>query len=158
MHIFAQAVSGHREAADYGHVIFIALTSIICQMSLNHLHDNKLKNAAEKVNSKPIEKFIFAKRHKSFQLSDWGSLQTGDIIKIKSNQEIPCDALILNIAGSKSFFQTCYQKGSLWDDAKAPSLKTSYQGTMNKSETYISDSKFVEMVSGLVRWEYNHHG
>ena len=66
--------------------------------------------------------------------------------------------MILDIAGSKHAAQTCYQKGSLWDDAKTPSLRASYQGTMNKSEAYISDSKFVEQVSGLVRWEYNHHG
>lgn len=78
------------------------------------------------MNSKPVEKFIFTKRHKSFQLSDWGSIQTGDIIKIKSNQEIPCDALILNIVGSKVDHQTCYQRGGLWDDIKAPTLKRSY--------------------------------
>ena len=101
MHFCAQMISGQRETQDYSHVIFIASASIIATGCLNLLHDKKLKQAAEKVNCKPVEKFIFSKRHKSFQISDWGSIQTGDIIKIKSNQEIPCDALILNIVGSK---------------------------------------------------------
>ena len=101
VHFCSQALSGQRETADYSHVIFIAVASYIATGCLNFLHDKKLKQAAERVNSKPVEKFIFSKRHKSFQLSDWGSIQTGDIIKIKSNQEIPCDALILNIVGSK---------------------------------------------------------
>jgi hypothetical protein len=156
MHFCAQAISGQRETADYSHVIFIAIASIVATGCLNLLHDKKLKQAAEKVNCKPVEKFIFSKRHKSFQISDWGSIQTGDIIKIKSNQEIPCDALILNIVGSKLDHQTCYQRGSLWDDPKAPTLKRSYQGTMNKTGSYVSDSKFADQISGLIKWEYNH--
>ena len=158
IHFVSQAVSGQRSASDYSHVIFVAVASIIATGCLNMLHDKKLKQAAEKVNSKPIEKFIFTKRHKSFQISDWGSIQTGDIIKIKSNHEIPCDALILNIVGSKHQQQTCYQTGSLWDDPNAPTLKRSYQGTMNKTGNYISDSKFADSISGLIKWEYNHYG
>ena len=84
-HFCSQAISGVRETADYSHVLFVAVASIIATGCLNLLHDKKLKQAAEKVNSKPVEKFIFSERHKSFQISDWGSIQTGDIIKIKSN-------------------------------------------------------------------------
>ena len=74
IHISAQAISGLRFAADQSAVIFIALASILGTGLLNLLHDKKLKEAAEKVNSKPVEKFIFSKRHKSFQVSDWGSI------------------------------------------------------------------------------------
>ena len=80
------------------------------------------------------------------------------MIKVKNNQEMPCDALILNIVGSKQEEQTCYQRGSMWDDAKKINLKKSYQGTMNKTNNHISDSKFVSQISGLVKWEYNQYG
>lgn len=66
IHIVSQAISGSRETSDYSHVIFIAITSIVATGCLNYLHDKKLRQAAEKVNSKPVEKFIFSKRHKSF--------------------------------------------------------------------------------------------
>ena len=29
---------------------------------------------------------------------------------------------------------------------------------MNRTGNYISDSKFVESISGLIKWEYNHRG
>ena len=51
---------------------------------------------------KPVERFVFSKRTKQFKLDNWASIQCGDIIKIKMNQEIPCDALILDIVGSKT--------------------------------------------------------
>ena len=37
-------------------------------------------------------------------------------------------------------------------------MKRSYQGTMNKTGGYISDSKFADQISGLIKWEYNHQG
>ena len=46
----------------------------------------------------------------------------------------------------------------MWDDAKKINLKKSYQGTMNKTNNHISDSKFVSQISGLVKWEYNQYG
>jgi magnesium-transporting ATPase (P-type) len=128
-------VSGHRETADYSHVIHIFIISLCVSGILNLKHDSKLREAASSVNNKVIEKFMVSKKRKCFQASNWGSIQTGDIFKVKSNIEIPCDALILNIVGSKGEFQTCYQKGSLWDDTKIPTLKRSYQGTMNKTSS-----------------------
>ena len=29
---------------------------------------------------------------------------------------------------------------------------------MNKTGSYISDSTFVNQISGLIKWEYNHRG
>ena len=101
---------------------------------------------------------MFSKKHRSFHWRDWGNISIGDVIKINQNQEIPCDALILNITGSKQETQTCYQRGNLWDDSKNMTLKKSYQGTMNKTNNYISESKFVAQISGLVKWEYNNFG
>ena len=49
-------------------------------------------------------------------------------------------------------------RGALWEDIRNPSQKCSYQGTMNKTGTHISDSKFVDGISGLLKWEYNHTG
>ena len=74
------------------------------------------------------------------------------------NQEIPCDALILDIVGSRTSNQTCYTRGGLFDDDCNPSLKRSYQGTMNKTGQRISAAKFVDQISGIVKWEYNHQG
>ena len=69
---------------------------------MNLLADQKLKEAADAVNYKPVERFVFSKKSRRFIVSNWESIQCGDIIKIKMNQEIPCDALILDIVGSKS--------------------------------------------------------
>ena len=43
VHFCSQAISGQRETADYSHVIFIAVASIIATGCLNFLHDKKLK-------------------------------------------------------------------------------------------------------------------
>ena len=74
------------------------------------------------------------------------------------NQEIPCDALILDIVGSRFAKQTCYTRGGLFDDDNNPSQKRSYQGTMNKTGQRIQASKFVDQISGMLKWEYNHQG
>ena len=46
VHILAQAVSGHRESADYSHVILIFLISLSISGILNLKHDRKLLEAA----------------------------------------------------------------------------------------------------------------
>ena len=150
--------SGARQLEDYSYIIAVMAASLVTQGTINLLHDSKLREAADAVNQKPVEKFVFNKRRKFFQLLDWTNIYTGDIIKIKQNQEIPCDALILDIVGSKSSSQTCNMRGGLWDDFRNPTPKCSYQGTMNKTGTHISDSKFVDKISGLLKWEYNHFG
>lgn len=111
---------------------------------MNMLADLKLKEAGDTVNNKPIERFVISKKSRRFMISNWARIQCGDIIKIKMNQEIPCDALILDIVGSKSANQTCYTRGGLFDDDTNPSLKRSYQGTMNKTGQRIQASKFVD--------------
>ena len=150
--------SGARGTGDYNYIIAVTTVSLVARGVINLLHDRKLREAADAVNQKPVEKFVFSKRRKFFQLLDWASIQTGDIIKVKQNQEIPCDALILDIAGSKSGTQTCSMRGGLWNDFRNPTPKCSYQGTSNKTGTHISDAKFVEQISGLLKWEYNHFG
>ena len=144
LHSICMILSGaHKTIEEYYHLLIVILISLIFSGYLNYLTDRKYRLAANIVNQQPIEKFVWAKRHKNFQWSDWGSIQIGDVIKVKNNQEMPCDALILNIVGSRQEEQTCYQRGSMWDDAKKINLKKSYQGTMNKTNNHISDSKFV---------------
>ena len=155
LQIFLIFVSGCRKITDYGHSIVIIISTLLISGILNLWKDKRLREAGNIVNSQPIEKFVVSRRHKSFKWSDWASIQIGDIIKVKNNQEMPCDALILNIVGSKHEDQTCYMRGSMWDDSKQIHRKRSYQGTMNRTNSHISDSKFVSQISGLVKWEYN---
>jgi hypothetical protein len=37
-------------------------------------------------------------------------------------------------------------------------LKRSLLGTANKTGFYISDDKFINSISGTLKWDYNHHG
>ena len=158
IHFFCIYFSGAKGFKEYYHVTCTAVVSLLVSGLLNFLQDRRLRLAENQVNDKLIEKFVFSNKHRSFHWSDWGSISIGDVIKINQNQEIPCDALILNITGSKQEAQTCYQRGSLWDDSKNMMHKKSYQGTMNKTNNYISESKFVSQISGLVKWEYNNFG
>lgn len=90
-------LSNGSDLGTYSDSIAITAVSFLARGLIIIFHDRKLKDAARSVNKKPVEKFVFNKRRKCFQLHDWQSIQTGDIIKIKQNQEIPCDAMILDI-------------------------------------------------------------
>lgn len=78
-------ISGVNKVSEYSHIIATISISIAVTGLMNILSDQKWKEAADSVNNKPVEKFIFSKANRTFQLSDWGSLQTGDIIKVKQN-------------------------------------------------------------------------
>ena len=93
--------SGEGDLSQYSHIFATLTLSILTTALMNLLADMKLKEAADFVNRKPVEKYVFTKRMRGFQVFDWASIQTGDIIKIKQNQEVPCDSLILDIVGSK---------------------------------------------------------
>ena len=112
--------SGVKEIIEYSHIIATFSISIFVTGLMNILADRKWTEAADSVNSKPVEKFFFHKSSRSFQLSDWGSLKMGDILKIRRNQEVPADVLILDIFGSKSAEQTCYVRGGFLDDNNNP--------------------------------------
>jgi len=153
-----EILSNSSTVTEYSHIIAVATISFLVTGLMNLLADQKLKEAADSVNNKPVERFVFSKRSSKFTVCNWASIQCGDIIKIKMNQEIPCDALILDIVGSKTSNQSCYTRGGLFDDDSNPSLKRSYQGTMNKTGQRISAAKFVDQISAIVKWEYNHNG
>ena len=59
--------------------------------------DNKICQAQEQVNNKPIEVAQFKGKSKSFKVMTWQDLRVGHIVKIYANQEIPADVLILDI-------------------------------------------------------------
>ena len=86
---------------EYSHIIATAVISLLGTGIMNVLADLKLKEMGDSVNQKPIERFVISKKSRRFTISTWAQIQCGDIIKIKMNQEIPCDALILDIVGSR---------------------------------------------------------
>ena len=47
-------------------------------------------------------------------------------------------------------------RGGLWDDSEIPILKHSYPGTSNKTGFTVTDEKFINAISGVIKWEYNH--
>lgn len=158
LNIMLAYMSGVDKVTEYSHVIATFSISITVTATMNILADRKWKEAADSVNLKPVEKFVFNKSNRSFQLADWGSLQTGDIVKIKQNQEVPADVLILDIFGSKTAEQTCYARGGFLDYNNNPLMKRSYKGTLTKTGANLSYSKFVDQISGQIKWEYNHFG
>jgi hypothetical protein len=72
--ILALKISGEMATQAYTLPIMVAVTSVLLTATLNLVSDARLREAAEKVNLKPVEKLMLSKRHKSFQLSDWGSI------------------------------------------------------------------------------------
>ena len=66
--------SGISNVAEYSHIIATISISIIVTAIMNVLADRKWREAADSVNNKPVEKFLFSKSNRSFQLSDWGCL------------------------------------------------------------------------------------
>ena len=94
-----QRVGDHQA---YNYIIATAVLSLLGTGALNLIEDRRLRKASRQVNEKLIEKFVISKKHRSFSWRDWGSISVGDILKINRNQEIPCDALILNISRSKN--------------------------------------------------------
>ena len=71
---------------------------------------------------------------------------------------LAADVLILDIFGSKANEQTCFARGGFLDINNNPLLKRSYKGTLTKTGTNLSYSKFVDQISGQIKWEYNHFG
>ena len=58
--------SGNEKASEYSHIIATISISITVTGLLNILADRKWKEAADTVNNKPVEKFIFYKNNRSF--------------------------------------------------------------------------------------------
>ena len=71
--------------SEYSHIMATAIISILGTGLMNVLADNKLKEAADAVNNKPVERFVFFKKSRRFIVSNWADIQCGDIIKIKMN-------------------------------------------------------------------------
>ena len=85
--------------AESQYMVVVTMVSVFLTGLINLYVDSMIVNATNLVNRKPIEQFNFGKQKKNFQLKTWADLQIGDIIKVQANQEIPADALILDIQG-----------------------------------------------------------
>jgi len=92
-----------------------------------------------------------------FQTKTWEDLEVGDIIKVTKNQELPADVLILDIVGQNNE-QTCYVTSSQLVDIQTPQMKRSHQGTSNKTSSRLNDAKFIEQLSGNLKWECSPNG
>ena len=66
--------------------------------------------------------------------------------------------MILNIIDSRVDSQSCFEANTLWYET--PQLKRSYAGTAHHTNYTHKDEafKFIELVSGFVKWEYNSSG
>ena len=65
-HTISIYLSGTRDLEDYKYVIIVAICTLLCSGFLNFWNDKKKRQAANYINGQPVEKFVFAKRHKSF--------------------------------------------------------------------------------------------
>ena len=99
-HILLVALS---QRNDEGWMIIycVGAINLVGQSSINILQDQKLKQAADSVNKLQCEKFVFNRRQKRFLRRPWEELHVGDIIKVKNNNQVPADCLILDIKGYK---------------------------------------------------------
>lgn len=59
-------VSGVNQVSEYSHIIATISISVIVTGTMNSLADRKWREAAEAVNNKPVEKFVFNKSNRSF--------------------------------------------------------------------------------------------
>ena len=125
-------------------------------MFMNLLVDIRLNQECKRINKKEVKKFIFIKKNKNFQTKTWDSLQTGDIIRIHENEEFPADVLILDAVSNHD--HKCFVRGGFNEDINIPTLKKSCDGTSNKTGMKISTSKFIEQISGIVKFEFNYNG
>ena len=57
--------------AECSHTIVVTTVSFIARAVLLLFNDNKLRQAEKIVNNKPVEKFIFNKKRKGFQVKQW---------------------------------------------------------------------------------------
>ena len=120
--------------------------------------DLKLKSECSKLNSRLVEKFVISKKESNgFEPMPWESLRMGDIIKVKENEEFPADVLILDSINSSNDHK-CYVRGGISDDFNVPSIKKACEGTYNRPGMKMSSRKFVEQISGKVKYEYNFSG
>ena len=56
---------------ECSHTIVVTTVSFIARAVLLLFNDNKLRQAEKIVNKKPVEKFIFNKKRKGFQVKQW---------------------------------------------------------------------------------------
>jgi magnesium-transporting ATPase (P-type) len=76
----------------------------------------------------------------------WEDFHVGDIIKVKNNNQIPADCLILDIKGTntQNSDNVAYVKGGPHAHSGETEIKKSCQNTQIKtSGSRLSDSKFV---------------
>ena len=115
IHIICIRFSRNYFYIPYTIPLFALCFSLLVNAILNIIYDSQLRKASEKINHKPIDKFIFSKKRNNFQTKTWEELEVGDIIKVYKDQELPADVLILDITGQTNE-QICHVMGGLMTD------------------------------------------
>ena len=77
--------AGRTRIDEYSEIITTMIISAVVTSLMNFLTDRKWSEAARQINAKPVERFVLNRGGKSFQLTDWGSIQQGDILKVRRN-------------------------------------------------------------------------
>jgi magnesium-transporting ATPase (P-type) len=151
-------VSGDEIELSFYFPLMLLLMNIFIQIIINTVADLRIKSACRAINERQVQTFITKKKNsKGFELRTWESLKPGDIIKVKEDEEFPADVLILDSITSSNDHK-CYVIGGPTDDFNKPSLKRACEGTYNRHGMKMSSTKFVEQISGTVKYEYNYNG
>jgi hypothetical protein len=69
-----EIISSSTILSEYSHIIATACISLLGTGIMNILADNKLKEAADAINNKPIERFVFFKNSPRFIISKWSEI------------------------------------------------------------------------------------
>ena len=72
--LLLEFMAGSKDLSEFSHIIATISISLLVTGYINYLADQKLKDAADAVNNKPIERFIFGKKSGKFMVSDWSKV------------------------------------------------------------------------------------
>lgn len=103
-------IAGDHISLTYLYPVIVLLVNVIVSAMINYFNDKKLKAACSHINNKEVQKYEISKRHKGFESRTWAKLRSGDIIKIRENEEFPADVLILDVISQASDHK-CFVRG-----------------------------------------------
>jgi len=69
-----EILSNSATISEYSHILATATISMLGTGLINLLADNKLKEASDAVNNKPVERFVFLKKSRRFIVSNWAEI------------------------------------------------------------------------------------
>ena len=136
------------------------LVNIILMAIRNITFEVRQRKITNKINNKWLEFLMITVKFKKFIPLKWADIKPGYIVKVRSGQEFPADCLLLDIRSEwGSSAQRCFVTSGPFDDSTGIIQKKSFAGTANKTGSKQQNaSHFAEMISGLLKFEYNYFG